>query len=114
MGKGEVRLFDEGRRPSSASRSAAVCSRRGRRGLLRQPASLRARAQPLVGEATQAQSCGTIMGARPIYVYRLISNSFVSIDTLMLVWYICYEFRSRAAVMRGLEIGVEARLGVLH
>jgi hypothetical protein len=50
----------------------------------------------------------------PIYVYRLISNFFVLIDALMLVWYICYELRSRAGVMRGSEIGVEARVGVLH
>jgi hypothetical protein len=31
----------------------------------------------------------------------------------MLVWYIYYELRSIAVVMRGSEIGVEARVGVL-
>ena len=109
-----MRLFDEGRCPSSASGSAAVSSRRGRRGLPRQPASLRARVQPLVGEATQRNRAVPSWERVPNYLYRLISNLFVSIDTPMLVWYICYEFRSRAVVMRGSEIGVEARVGVLH
>jgi hypothetical protein len=54
------------------------------------------------------------MGARPNLCLSFDINFFVSIDTLMLVWYIRYELRSRAGVMRGSEIGVEARVGVLH